>query len=48
MDVEMGEVLEVVRELAQSRMTVVAVTHEIGFAREVADPIVLFDEGQIV
>ena len=48
MDVEMGEVLEVVRELAQSRMTVVAVTHEIGFAREAADRIVFFDEGQIV
>ena len=48
MDVEMGEVLAVVRELAQSRMTVVAVTHEIGFAREAADRIVFFDEGQIV
>ena len=48
MDVEMGEVLEVVRELAQSQMTVVAVTHEIGFAREAADRIVFFDEGQIV
>ena len=48
MDVGMGEVLEVVRELAQSRMTVVAVTHEIGFAREAADRIVFFDEGQIV
>ena len=48
MDVDMGEVLEVVRELAQSRMTVVAVTHETGFAREAADRIVFFDEGQIV
>ena len=48
MDVEMGEVLEVVRKLAQSRMTVVAVTHETGFAREAADRIVFFDEGQIV
>ena len=48
MDVEMGEVLEVVRELAQSQMTVVAVTHETGFAREAADRIVFFDEGQIV
>ena len=48
MDVEMGEVLEVVRELAQSQMTVVAVIHEIDFAREAADRIVFFDEGQIV
>ena len=48
MDVEMGEVLEIMRELAQSRMTVMAVTHEIGFAREAADRIVFFDEGQIV
>ena len=48
MDGEMGEVQEVMRELAQSRMTVVAVTHEMGFAREAADRIVFFDEGQIV
>jgi general L-amino acid transport system ATP-binding protein len=48
MDVEMGEVLEVMRGLAQSRMTVMAVTHEMGFAREAADRIVFFDEGQIV
>ena len=47
-DAEMGEVLEVMRELAQSRMTVIAVTHEMGFAREAADRIVFFDEGQIV
>ena len=47
MDAEMGEVLEVIRELAQSRMTVVAVTYEMGFARESADRIVFFDEGQI-
>ena len=48
MDADMGKVLEVMRELAQSRMTVVAVTHEMGFAREAADRIVFFDEGQIV
>ena len=48
MDAEMGEVIEVMRELAQSRMTVIAVTHELGFAREAADRIVFFDEGQIV
>ena len=48
MDGEMGEILEIMRELAQSRMTVVAVTHEMGFAREAADRILFFDEGQIV
>ena len=48
MDLEMGEVLEVMRELTQSRMTVMAVTHEMGFAREAADRIVFFDEGQIL
>ncbi len=43
------EVLEVMKELAASQqMTIVAVTHELGFAREVADRIVMFDEGQIV
>ena len=42
------EVLEVMRELAESQMTIVAVTHELGFAREVADRIVMFDEGMIV
>jgi general L-amino acid transport system ATP-binding protein len=42
------EVLEVMRELAASHMTILAVTHELGFAREVADRIVMFDEGQIV
>ena len=42
------EVLEVMRELAASQMTIMAVTHELGFAREVADRIVMFDEGVIV
>ena len=42
------EVLEVMQELAGTGMTIVAVTHEMGFAREVANRIVLFDEGQIV
>ena len=42
------EVLEVMHELAASRMTILAVTHELGFAREVADRIVMFDEGLIV
>jgi general L-amino acid transport system ATP-binding protein len=42
------EVLEVMHELAASQMTILAVSHELGFAREVADRIVMFDEGQIV
>jgi general L-amino acid transport system ATP-binding protein len=42
------EVLDVMRELALSGMTMIVVTHEMGFAREVADRIVFFDDGQIV
>jgi general L-amino acid transport system ATP-binding protein len=42
------EVLDVMRELAQSGMTMIVVTHEMGFAREVADRLVFFDEGRIV
>ncbi len=42
------EVLDVMKELAQSGMTMLVVTHEMGFAREVADRIVLFDEGRII
>jgi general L-amino acid transport system ATP-binding protein len=42
------EVLDVMRELARSGMTMIVVTHEMGFAREVADRIVFFDDGQIV
>lgn len=42
------EVLDVMRELAQSGITMVVVTHEMGFAREVADRILFFDEGVIV
>ncbi|MFQ6033813.1 MAG: amino acid ABC transporter ATP-binding protein, partial [Candidatus Bipolaricaulia bacterium] len=42
------EVLDVMRELAHSGMTMIVVTHEMGFAREVAERIVFFDEGQIV
>ena len=41
-------VLDVMKELAASQMTVLAITHEIGFAREAADRVVMFDEGQIV
>ncbi|WP_380178522.1 amino acid ABC transporter ATP-binding protein [Kalamiella sp. sgz302252] len=43
-----GEVLQVIRQLAHCGITLVVVTHEIGFAREVADQIVFMDEGQIV
>jgi polar amino acid transport system ATP-binding protein len=43
-----GEVLAVVKELAQSGMTMIVVTHELGFAREVADTVVYMDDGMIV
>ncbi|AFU00523.1 amino acid ABC transporter ATP-binding protein [Nocardia brasiliensis] len=43
-----GEVLTVMRELAESGMTMVVVTHEMGFAREVADKLVFMDGGVIV
>ena len=43
-----GEVLGVMRDLAKSGMTMIVVTHEIGFAREVADHVVFMDEGRIV
>jgi general L-amino acid transport system ATP-binding protein len=42
------EVLDVMRDLASSGYTIVAVTHEMGFAREVADRVFFFDKGQIV
>jgi general L-amino acid transport system ATP-binding protein len=42
------EVLDVMKELAKSGMTMLVVTHEMGFAREVADRIVLFDNGEII
>ncbi len=42
------EVLDVMRELAESGMTMIVVTHEMGFAREVADRLVFFDEGAVV
>lgn len=48
LDPEMvGEVLEVMRELAQSGITMICVTHEIGFAREVASKVIFFDGGKI-
>ena len=49
LDPEMvGEVLELIRELADQGMTMVIVTHEMGFAREVATRVVFMDEGRIV
>ena len=49
LDPEMvGEVLDVMRELAKSGMTMVCVTHEMGFAREVADRVLFLDEGKIL
>jgi len=42
------EVLDVMKELAQSGMTMIVVTHEMGFAREVADRVLFFDYGTIV
>jgi polar amino acid transport system ATP-binding protein len=43
-----GDVLAVIRDLAASGMTMIVVTHEIGFAREVADSVVFLDDGRIV
>jgi polar amino acid transport system ATP-binding protein len=43
-----GEVLDVMRRLAQEGMTMIVVTHEIGFAREVGDTAVFMDEGVVV
>ena len=49
LDPEMvGEVLEVMKELAHDGMTMVVVTHEMGFAREVADRVVFMSEGAII
>jgi len=43
-----GEVLAVMEELAREGMTMVVVTHEIGFARSVADRVIMMDEGEII
>ena len=43
-----GEVLEVMKDLAKNKMTMVVVTHEMGFAREVADRVIFMDHGKIV
>ena len=44
----MGEVLAVMKELAGQGLTMIVVTHEIGFAREAADRVAFMDGGQIV
>ena len=49
LDPEMvGEVLEVMKELAKEGMTMVVVTHEMGFAREMADRVIFMADGKIV
>lgn len=49
LDPEMvGEVLAVMKELAEKGMTMIVVTHEMGFAREVADRVVVMDKGSII
>ena len=49
LDPEMvGEVLEVMRELARDEMTMIVVTHEMGFAREVGTRLMFMDDGKIV
>ena len=49
LDPEMvGEVLDVMKDLAKSGMTMVCVTHEMGFAREVADRVIFMDEGKLL
>ena len=49
LDPEMvGEVLAVMKELAEEGMTMVVVTHEMGFAREVGNRVLFMDEGKIV
>ena len=42
-----GEVLELMKKLARDGMTMVVVTHEMGFAKEVATRVIFMDEGQI-
>ena len=43
-----GEVLAVIRRMAEAGMTMMVVTHEVRFAREVADRVVFMDEGRVV
>ena len=49
LDPEMvGEVLQVMKDLAAEGMTMVVVTHEMGFAREVSDRVMFMDDGRII
>jgi len=49
LDPEMvGEVLDVMKQLAQEGMTMIVVTHEMGFAREVGTRVIFMDEGKII
>ena len=49
MDPELtGEILKVIRQLAQEKMTMVIVTHEMTFARDVADRVIFMDGGYVV
>ena len=49
LDPEMiGEVLEVMKTLAREGMTMICVTHELGFAQEVSDWVIFMDEGRII
>lgn len=49
LDPEMvGEVLDVMKKLAESGVTMIVVTHEMGFARQVADRVIFMDAGQVV
>ena len=43
-----GEILKVIRELAEEKMTMVIVTHEMSFARDVADRVIFMDGGYII
>jgi polar amino acid transport system ATP-binding protein len=43
-----GEVLDVMKDLAKEGMTMIVVTHEMGFAREVGDSLIFMDEGVVV
>jgi polar amino acid transport system ATP-binding protein len=43
-----GEVLRTMKQLADERMTMLVVTHEMGFAREVAHRVIFMDEGRII
>ena len=49
LDPEMiGEVLDVMKNLAESGMTMIVVTHEMGFARQVADRVIFMEDGRIL